>query len=173
MRLPGPWDKLFFADGIEAFAVGVFLFTCVAEAVRCFKKDSHRMADRKSPTEYTDSSNPAVSTNGQYDPTKRQKHGDIATSSRGNNSNLMKSYVYGNASCNSGVIQDTENVQGVVYNNFFTAVAPVSDPTWTNINTGVTSINNRNAPVTLTAGTQAAPANYKLSTSPSPILPIH
>lgn len=117
-------------------------------------------------TDSFDSSDPAKSTNGQYDQTKRQKHGDIATNITGNSSNLMSSYVYGNASSNTGQIQNTQNVQGTVYNNFSTTIQDVKEPTttFTTFNASPSTINNPNAPVTLYGGTQAAPANYILTT---------
>ncbi len=115
-------------------------------------------------TDSFDSGDPNKSTNGQYDQTKRQKHGDIATNITGDSSNLMSSYVYGNASSNTGQIQNTQNVQGTVYNNFSTTIPDVKAPSFTSYDPTITTINNPKAAVTLTGGSQSAPANYILST---------
>jgi len=114
-------------------------------------------------TDSFDSTDPTKSTNGQYDQAKRQRHGDVASNVSGNLSNLRSSYVYGNASSNGGVIANTQNVQGTVYNNFSTTISPVSKPTLSNIASTPTTIYNPPAPVTLTAGTAASPANFKLA----------
>ena len=116
---------------------------------------------------YTDSFNSQLSTestNGQYDVTKRQSHGDIATNVTGNDSNLMGSLVYGSAYSNGGTIQNTSGVKGTVYNNFSTKISPVSAPSFGIVNTSYNQINNPNSPVTLTAGTASNPQNYILST---------
>jgi Tfp pilus assembly protein PilX len=112
-------------------------------------------------TDSFDSTDPTKSTNGQYDQAKRQKHGDVATNSSGNSSDLKNAYVYGNASSNSGVIQDTQHVQGSVYNNFSATISSVSDPSFASYNSSPSTINGGNT--TLTAGTQAAPANFVVS----------
>jgi len=113
---------------------------------------------------YTDSfnsSNPAYSTNGKYDAAKRQSHGDIATNSSGNLSNLQSSYVYGNASSNGGTIGNTQHVQGTIANNFQTVIDPVAAPTLSNIQALPLIIKNTSA--TLVAGTAASPKSYLLT----------
>ncbi len=114
-------------------------------------------------TDSFDSTDASKSTNGQYDQSKRTRHGDIASNASGSLSNLRSSYVYGNASSNGGVIANTQNVQGTVYNNFSTTIAPVAKPTLSTIASTPTTVYNPPAAVTLTAGTAAAPANYKLA----------
>ena len=114
-------------------------------------------------TDSFDSSNPAMSTNGQYDQTKRQKHGDIASNASGNLSNLRSSYVYGNAYSNGGTIQNTQNVQGTVYNNFATTITSVSNPSFSGVPISTTVDVSGSNTQTLTAGTSAAPTNYILS----------
>jgi len=108
-----------------------------------------------------DSTNPAMSTNGQYDSAKQQSHGDIATNTDGSASDLKNTFVYGNASSNGGTIKNAGNVQGTVYNNFSSTIPPVSDPTFSTVVSSPTIVNG--GAVTLTAGTQSAPANYVLS----------
>jgi hypothetical protein len=115
---------------------------------------------------YTDSFNsqdPTKSTNGQYDPLKRQSHGDIASNTTGGTSDLMNSTVYGNASSNGGAIQNTAGVKGSVYNNFSTTIAAVSNPSFSSVNLLPTQVKNPGGPVTLTAGTASTPQNYVLS----------
>ena len=116
-----------------------------------------------SSTDSFDSTDPSKSTNGQYDPSKRQMHGDVASNSSGNISDLGNNDVYGNASSNAGVLQNTKNVHGTVYNNYSTTVAPVAEPTFAYYTPGPGTISNLAAPLTLLAGTQAAPTNYKVS----------
>ena len=112
-------------------------------------------------TDSFDSSDPAYSTNSQYDATKRQRHGDIATNSSGSLSNLMSTYVYGNAASNSGTIQNTSNVQGTVTNNFQTTIPDITAPVLTNVQMTPTIIKNTSA--TLAAGTAASPKSYIIS----------
>jgi hypothetical protein len=112
-------------------------------------------------TDSYDPTDPAKSTNGQYDAAKRQGHGSIASNSNGSLSKLNKMYVYGNASSNAGAMVDTQNVQGTLYNNYSTSVAAVSDPTFSS--STVASINNPKYGVTLTGGTATSPANYVVS----------
>jgi hypothetical protein len=114
-------------------------------------------------TDSFDSSNPAYSTNGQYDPTKRQSHGDIATNVSGSLSDLKGMFVYGNASSNGGTIANTANVQGTVTNNFQTTIPDIADPVFPTVAITPTAINNPAAPVTLTGGPAASPAYFKLS----------
>ncbi|TCO92272.1 hypothetical protein EV701_10641 [Chthoniobacter flavus] len=114
-------------------------------------------------TDSFDSSDPTKSTNGQYDPSKRQMHGDVASNSSGNLSDLGNNKVYGNASSNGGVLQNTKGVQGTVYNNYSTTISAVSDPTFAYTTPGPASISTLAAPLTLVAGTQSAPTNYKVS----------
>jgi Tfp pilus assembly protein PilX len=111
-----------------------------------------------------DSSKPAYSTNGQYDPAKRLQHGDVASNSSGNLSDLKNSWVYGNASSNGGTIQNTGHVQGTVTNNFQATIPDIAKPVWTTIQSTPTTINNPSGPVTLTGGPAGSPVNYKLST---------
>ena len=115
-------------------------------------------------TDSFDSTNPAMSTNGQYDSSKRQSHGDVASNISGNSSNLNNSSVYGNAWSNGGAIKNTAGVTGKVYNNFSTTIGAVAAPFFSTMVSSPTAVDaNGSGTTTLTAGTQAAPANYKLS----------
>ncbi len=109
-----------------------------------------------------DSSNPFKSTNGLYDVSKRQSHGDIGTLNSGN-SNLNNTYVYGNLGYSGSAVKNTTHVQGTVSTPFNSSIPTLSDPNWAggSWDSSVSQVNNSNA--TLTAGTQSSPAKYKLS----------
>lgn len=108
------------------------------------------------------SGDPFKSTNGQYDSTKRQSHGDIGTTNSGTNSNLNSTYVYGNVAYSGSAIKNTSHVQGTISTPFTPTIPSTSDPSWTS---GMwnSSVSQVNGTTTLTAGSQAAPARYKLS----------
>jgi hypothetical protein len=108
------------------------------------------------------SSDPFKSTNGQYDVTKRQSHGDIATTNSGTSSNLNNTYVYGNLAYSGSAVKNTNHVQGTISTPFNTTIPTTSDPTWTS---GMwdSSVTQVNGTAILTAGTQSSPARYKLS----------
>jgi len=108
------------------------------------------------------SSDPFKSTNGLYDATKRQSHGDMATTSSGTNSNLNNTYVYGSIAYSGSAIKNTTNVHGGVSTPFNATIPATSDPGWTS---GMwdSSVSQVNGTATLTAGTKAAPTRYKLS----------
>src|SRR6202040_718830 len=74
------------------------------------------------------SSDPFKSTNGQYDSTKRQSHGDVATTTSGN-SNLNNTYVYGNLAYSGSAVKSTTNVQGTISTPFNVTIPSTSDPT--------------------------------------------
>jgi len=114
---------------------------------------------------YTDSFNSSkttMSTNGQYDVTKRGSHGDVASNSSGNLSDLRGSLIMGNAMSNSGTIQNTTGVTGSVLNNFSTTLPPVSDPIWTSGVAASPTVINGTASLNA-GGTQANPVRYVLS----------
>lgn len=114
-------------------------------------------------TDSFNSTDPAHSTNTQYDFSKHLSHGDIATNSSGNLTDLNNCYVYGNASSNGGAIGDPSNVQGVVTNNFQTTIADIPDPVFASVEMTPTTISNPGSNVTLVGGTAASPKNYKLN----------
>jgi hypothetical protein len=107
------------------------------------------------------SSDPFKSTNGTYDPTKRQSHGDVATINSGN-SNLNNTYVYGNLTYSGSAVKNTTNVQGTISTPFNATIPATSDPGWAS---GMwdSSITQVNGTATLTAGTKTAPTRFKLS----------
>lgn len=105
-----------------------------------------------------DSRSPAKSTNGLYDPAKRQLNGDIAT-----NSKLIdagSAYIYGDALTNSGTVVNAGNISGVQRNDYYKPLQPIPKPNWTSYDLSVTSISRG---MTLTGGTEASPKRYKLN----------
>jgi len=74
-----------------------------------------------------DSSDPFKSTNGQYDPTKRQSNGDIGLTNN-NNSNLGNTYVYGSVQYSGPAIKNTTNVQGGISTPFNATIPATVDP---------------------------------------------
>lgn len=76
-----------------------------------------------------DPSNPFKSTDGLFDPAKRQMHGNVFI---GNSigSDLHNGYVYGNLFYSGPAIKNTENVQGAIATPFNAPVTSVTDPSW-------------------------------------------
>ncbi len=108
-----------------------------------------------------DSTNPFKSTNGLYDITKRQNHGDVATINTNGASDLKNTYVYGSLAYSGAAVKNTTNVQGTISTPFTATVPDTVKPTWPNGT--YTSLSNGN-PGTLTAGTKLSPAKYKIGT---------
>ncbi|MGB8353162.1 MAG: hypothetical protein WCD79_04685 [Chthoniobacteraceae bacterium] len=105
-----------------------------------------------------DSSNPAMSTNGLYDSTKRQTNANIGTlNSFG--SDLRNTFVYGSLAYTGPAPQNDGNVTGGVTNPFTTTINPVSNPTWT-ANSPITVVNGS---ATISGGTQSSPTRVKLT----------
>lgn len=107
-----------------------------------------------------DSGDPAKSTGGLYDIAKRQSNGDVGVNDTQGDSNLGGAYVYGDVAYEGPAITGTGNVQGTLTNPFNDPTDPVLAPAWTSFNPLPTIINNT---ATLTGGTQASPARYKVS----------
>ncbi len=73
-----------------------------------------------------DSRDSAKSTNGAYDPAKRQENGHVAT-----NGTLIEAgsaHIYGSASTNGGTVLGSNNVTGEVRNDFYQELFAVSRP---------------------------------------------
>ncbi|MBV9658777.1 MAG: hypothetical protein JO295_11765 [Verrucomicrobia bacterium] len=107
------------------------------------------------------SSDPTKSTNGLYDINKRQSHGDVYVMNSAN-SDLRNTYIYGNLNYGSTAVKNTTNVQGTVQAITPTTLPSPSNPGpgWSVTDSSVTIINGTK---TLTGGTKAAPARYKVS----------
>ena len=106
------------------------------------------------------SSDPTKSRGGRYDIAKRQSNGDVGVNDTEGDSDLGSAYVYGNVAYSGPAITGTTNVQGTVSTPFSDPPPPVPAPAWTTYNALPTIINNT---ATLTGGTEASPARYKVS----------
>jgi hypothetical protein len=120
-----------------------------------------------------DSSNISKSTNGLYDPYKRQSHGDVGlvSSAKNNNvSNLRNNAVYGNLQYSGPAVKNTSptkkdptttGVQGTISTPFNTTLPATSDPTWT----PDTTYAGGQVPNSLTASgtTKEAPTRIKVT----------
>ncbi len=91
-----------------------------------------------------DSRDPNKSTNGLYDVSKRQEHGNIATD--GNVIDAGNAHIYGDVSTNAGTATGVANMTGVERTDFYQDPIPIGEPQWTSINptpaivTGTTTI---------------------------------
>jgi hypothetical protein len=85
-----------------------------------------------------DSRDPAKSTNGLYDVTKRQQNGDIATN--GQLIDAGNAQIYGDVATNAGTVSGAANITGTERTDFYQEPIPVGAPTWTSINPSVTVV---------------------------------
>ena len=79
-----------------------------------------------------DSRDSAKSTNGLYDPAKRQQNGHIATN--GQLINAGNARVHGDVATNSGTVSGVANVTGTQRTDFYQELIPVKAPSWPAIN---------------------------------------
>ncbi len=107
-----------------------------------------------------DSRDPAKSTNGLYDVTKRQEHGNIATD--GTLLEAGNAYVYGDVSTNSGTSTGTDHVTGVIRNDFYQEPIPIGEPGWPSINPTPSTVNG-NATLTASPIQGSSASRYQLT----------
>ena len=118
-----------------------------------------------------DSSNSLYSTNGQYDQSKRESHGDVGILDSTGSSLANGTYLYGSLSYSGPAVQHTQHVQGSISTPFNVNVPEVSTPNWTSGsystslptasgNTITISGNPNASPPT---GTATNPLRYKVS----------
>jgi len=109
-----------------------------------------------------DSSNPLKSTNGLYDVTKRQSHGDVGTLDS-TSSDLHNTYLYGNLAYSGPAVKNTANVQGTISTPFNTTIPATSDPSWSS--GSYTSYSGGGNPAfnTIATGTKQHPALVKIN----------
>lgn len=86
-----------------------------------------------------DSSDPTKSTNGLYDPAKRQENGDIATD--GQLIEAGNAQIYGDVATNAGTVSGAANITGIERTDFYQEPIPVGAPSWNGTNGSVTSVN--------------------------------
>jgi hypothetical protein len=108
-----------------------------------------------------DSRDPAKSTNGLYDATKRQENGDIATD--GSLVEAGNAHIYGDVSTNSGTATGITNVTGAVRTDFYEEPIPIGEPNWPSIN-AAPSIVNGDATLTASPVQGSASSRYQLTT---------
>src|SRR3989440_7773647 len=92
-----------------------------------------------------DSRDPTKSTNGLYDPSKRQENGDLATD--GNLIEAGNAQIYGDVATNAGTVSGAANITGTQRTDFYQEPIPLGAPSWSTWNsspssvTGTTTIN--------------------------------
>src|SRR5438105_2780979 len=101
-----------------------------------------------------DSSNPTKSTNGLYDPAKRQENGDIATD--GQLIEAGNAQIFGDVATNAGTVSGAANITGVERTDFYQEPIPVGAPSWPAINSLVTSVTGTTTIIANTAQSSAA-----------------
>lgn len=104
-----------------------------------------------------DSRDNTKSTNGSYDPAKRQSNADIATN--GQVINAGAAHIFGDALTNGGSVLNAQNVSGEVSSDFFQEVLTVKRPT-TSADVGTPLFIKGNATINAKAG---APSNFEFS----------
>jgi hypothetical protein len=119
--------------------------------------DSIDLTDKNIVIDSYDSRDAEKSTNGAYDPAKRQEHGDIATN--GEVINAGSAQIYGDAMTNGGTVLNSENVAGEIRNDFYQSAFAVRRPN-TIADTGTPTVVTRSETFVATPG---KPSNYQLS----------
>ena len=107
-----------------------------------------------------DSGDPTKSTGSLYDFAKHTSNGNVGINDTQGASDLKSTIVYGDLAYSGAAPANTSGVTGTITTPFSDPVSPVTAPAWTTFNATPTVINNS---TTLTGGTQAAPARYKVS----------
>lgn len=110
-----------------------------------------------------DCTDPNKSTGGLYDALKRQDRADVASNASGALSDFNDCEVRGSAYCNGGAIQDASSVIGPIFDNFSTAIPPVTTPVWGIINVTPNTIIDPAGGMTLIGGPSGSAQNYKVS----------
>jgi len=107
-----------------------------------------------------DSRDPTKSTLGQWDLTKRQRHGNVATNNS-TNSNLHNEPIYGNLAYSGPPISGTKGVTGTISTPFNAPLPDPTDPTW---NAGSNTYSGTPSSGSLTAtGTQSNHMHVKIN----------
>ena len=107
-----------------------------------------------------DSRDSTKSTNGLYDPAKRQENGDIATD--GQLIEAGNAQIYGDVATNAGTVSGAANITGVERTDFYQEPIPVGAPSWNATNASVTTVTGT---TTITAGSNqgSAASRYVLT----------
>src|SRR5436305_9696824 len=107
-----------------------------------------------------DSTDPTKSTNGLYDPAKRQENGDIATD--GQLIEAGNAQIYGDVATNAGTVSGAANITGIERTDFYQEPIPVGAPSWNGTNGSVTSVNGTTT-ITADATPHSAASRYILT----------
>ncbi len=107
-----------------------------------------------------DSSDPTKSTNGLYDPAKRQENGDVATD--GQLIEAGNAQIFGDVATNAGTVSGAANITGVERTDFYQEPIPVGAPSWNSTNSSVTSVTGTTT-ITANATKGSAASRYVLS----------
>jgi hypothetical protein len=108
-----------------------------------------------------DSSDPNKSTNGLYDATKRQEHGNLATD--GQLIDAGNAQIYGDVATNAGTVSGAANITGTERTDFYQEPIPVGAPSWSLFNATPTQVTNT-ATLSASATSESAASRYQLST---------
>jgi hypothetical protein len=81
-----------------------------------------------------DSTDPTKSTNGLYDPAKRQENGDIATD--GQLIEAGNAQIYGDVATNAGTVSGAANITGTERTDFYQEPIPIGAPSWADSSPG-------------------------------------
>jgi hypothetical protein len=106
-----------------------------------------------------DSDDPAKSTNGMYDSSKRQSNGDIGINDS-TGSDLKGMNIYGDLSYSGPAVPGTQNVHGEVITPFSENAPPVPKPAWTSVTANMAAVTST---ATLKSGPPGSPTRYKIS----------
>src|SRR5436190_4603545 len=107
-----------------------------------------------------DSTDPTKSTNGLYDPAKRQENGDIATD--GQLIEAGNAQIYGDVATNAGTVSGAANITGVERTDFYQEPIPVGAPSWSTWNHSLSSVTETNT-INASATKSSPSSRYVLS----------
>jgi hypothetical protein len=107
-----------------------------------------------------DSGDPTKSTNGLYDVAKRQQNGDIATD--GQLIEAGNAQIYGDVATNAGTVSGAANITGVERTDFYQEPIPIGAPTWSSVNSLITTVLGTTT-ITASATQGSAASRYVLS----------
>src|SRR6266513_3299380 len=107
-----------------------------------------------------DSSDPTKSTNGLYDPAKRQENGDIATD--GQLIEAGNAQISGDVATNAGTVSGAANITGVERTDFYQEPIPIGAPTWSAWNHSLSSVTETNT-INASATKSSPSSRYVLS----------
>lgn len=110
-----------------------------------------------------DSRSETKSTNGEYDPAKFQKNGDVATD--GQIIEAGNAYIYGDVATNAGVVANGANISGEQRTDFYKDIFSIASPqsSWTTIEATYPAIESNMTLQALAGSTEKTPTRYKTS----------